>query len=85
MAIAKTDGNIKNSIDSADLSYMVDCLIKVEQIAMNEMERSYSKILGTVINGDLTEQDIERLRNCTMLAKGQLAQSCFYLLSKRKT
>ena len=68
LAIAKTDGNIKNSIDSADLSYMVDCLIKVEQIAMNEMERSYSKILGTVINGDLTEQDIERLRNCTMLS-----------------
>lgn len=68
LAIAKTDENIKNSVDAADLSYMVDCLVKTEQIAMNEMSCSYIKLLGNNVNGDLTEQDVERLRNCTMLS-----------------
>lgn len=87
LAIAKTDENIKNSIDAADLSYMVDCLIKTEQIAMNEMNRSYQKILDTVIYGDLTEQDIERLRNCVMLSlRTNLRNHAFiYYLNEKLT
>lgn len=87
LAIAKTDENIKNSIDAADLSYMVDCLIKTEQIAMNEMNRNYQKILDTIIYGDLAEQDIERLRNCVMLSlRTNLRNHAFiYYLNEKLT
>lgn len=87
LAIAKTDENVKDSIDAADLSYMVDCLIKTEQIAMNEMSRSYQKLLDTVIYGDLTEQDIERLRNCVMLSlRTNLRNHAFvYYLNEKLT
>ena len=66
--IAKTNENVKNDMDAVDLAYMVDCLVKVEQIAMKEMSRSYSKLLGNNITGDFTQTDLERLRNCTMLS-----------------
>ena len=87
LAIAKTNENIKNSIDAADLSYMVDCLIKTEQIAMNEVNRSYSKVLQTVVNGNLTNQDIERLRNCVMLSlRANLRNHAFiYYLNEKLT
>ena len=75
IAIAETDETVKNiidvaknSIDAADLAYMVDCLVKTEYIAMNEMSRSYDKLLGNIVNGDLTDQDLKRLRNCVMLS-----------------
>ena len=64
----KTNENVKNDMDAVDLAYMVDCLVKVEQIAMKEMSRSYSKLLGNNITGDFTQTDLERLRNCTMLS-----------------
>lgn len=87
LAIAKTNENIKNSIDAADLSYMVDCLIKTEQIAMNEVNRSYSKVLQTVVNGNLTNQDIDRLRNCVMLSlRANLRNHAFiYYLNEKLT
>lgn len=87
LSISKMDENVKNSIDAADLSYMVDCLIKTEQIAMNEMNRSYQKLLDTVIYGDLTEQDIERLRNCVMLSlRTNLRNHAFiYYLNEKLT
>lgn len=68
ISIAKTNENVKNDMDAADLAYMVDCLVKVEQIAMKEMSRSYSQLLGNNITGDFTQNDLERLRNCTMLS-----------------
>lgn len=61
LSIAKINENIKDSIDVADLSYMVDCLVKIEHIALEEMKRSYS------ITADMTEDDLIRLRNCVML------------------
>ncbi len=68
LALAKTNESIKDSIDAADLSYMVDCLIKTEYIAVNEMSRSYNKILNISVLGDVTDQDINQLRNCVMLS-----------------
>lgn len=68
LAIAKTYDNVRNDMDAADLAYMVDCLVKVEQIAMKEMSRSYSKLLDVNITGNFTQSDLERLRNCTMLS-----------------
>lgn len=68
LAIAKTNENVRNDMDAADLAYMVDCLVKIEQIAMKEMSRSYSKLLDTNITGNFTQSDLERLRNCTMLS-----------------
>lgn len=68
ISIAKTNDNVKNDMEAADLAYMVDCLVKIEQIAMKEMSRSYSKLLGNNITGDFTQADLERLRNCAMLS-----------------
>jgi hypothetical protein len=68
-SIAKiTNINVKEDTDAADLAYMVDCLVKIEQIAMREMSRSYNKLLSNDITGDFTQADLERLRNCTMLS-----------------
>ena len=68
ISIAKTNENVRNDMEAADLAYMVDCLVKIEQIAMIEMSRSYSKLSGNNIIGDFTQADLERLRNCTMLS-----------------
>lgn len=68
LAIMKTNQNIKDSIDGADLSYMVDCLIKTEQIAVNETNRSCSDIWATSVTDGLDEKEISRFRNCLMLS-----------------
>lgn len=68
LAIAKTDENIKTSIDTADLSYMVDCLVKTEHIAMTEMNRSYMDLIDSRRTGSFTEDDLFRLRNCVILS-----------------
>lgn len=69
LTIAKiTNKNVKEDMDIADLAYMVDCLVKIEQIAMKEMNRSYNKLLNSNITGNFTQADLERLRNCTLLS-----------------
>lgn len=68
ISIAKTNDNVKNDMEAADLAYMVDCLVKIEQIAMQEMNRSYSKLWNSNLTGNFTRDDLERLRNCTMLS-----------------
>lgn len=68
ISIAKTYDNVRNDMEAADLAYMVDCLVKIEQIAMKEMSQSYSKLLSNNITGDFSQADLERLRNCTMLS-----------------
>ncbi len=68
ISIAKTNDNVKNDMEAADLAYMVGRLVEIEQIAMNEMARSYSKLLSNNITGDFTKADLEKLRNCTMLS-----------------
>lgn len=68
LAMAKTDENIQDSLDAADLAYMVDCLFKTEHIAVEEMERSYHRLNGNTVTGDFTQDDLKRLRNSVMLS-----------------
>ena len=60
--------NIKNSIDAAELSYMVDALIKIEQIAVGEMNTEYENILDINFDGEFSEEHLKRLRNSVMLS-----------------
>lgn len=68
LAIVKTNTKIKNSIEAADLAYMVDCLVKIEQIATKEMRRCQNKMLDNICTGEFTDKDLRRLRNSTMLS-----------------
>lgn len=67
--IAKTvNEEWKKDVDAADLAYMVDCLIKTDEVAYQELSREYSKLLGCVTGEEYSEKDLKRLRNCLMLA-----------------
>lgn len=67
--IAKTvNEEWKKDVDAADLAYMVDCLIKTDEVAYQELSREYSKLLGCMTGGKYSEKDLKRLRNCLMLA-----------------
>lgn len=87
LAIAKTDEDIKTSIDAADLSYMVDCLVKTEHIAMTEMNRSYMDLIESRQAGRFTEDDLFRLRNCVMLSlRANMRNTAFlYYLNEQLT
>lgn len=87
LAIAKTDKDIKTSIDAADLSYMVDCLVKTEHIAMTEMNRSYMDLIESRQAGSFTEDDLFRLRNCVMLSlRANMRNTAFlYYLNEQLT
>lgn len=60
--------NIKNSMDAAELAYMVDALIKIEQIAVGEMNTEYENILDINFDGEFSEEHLKRLRNSVMLS-----------------
>lgn len=80
-----TNENVKEDMDAADLAYMVDCLIKIEQIAMTETIRSYKKLQDINYDGEYFVNDLERLRNCIMLSlKSNLRNRSFiyYLNAK---
>ena len=69
LTIAKTlDPDVNNDMNAADLAYMVDCLVKTEEVAVNEMYRSNSKLIRSCSDGNLNDENINRLRNCTMLS-----------------
>lgn len=68
IAIGKSYQDNNNRFEAHDLSGTVNCLIKIENLSMNEMHRSNMKLLGMSATGNFTETDLSRLRNCTMLS-----------------
>lgn len=68
MAIAKQSPELKKGIESDDLRYMINCLIKIEAIALSEMGKAYNQCMQRYKNGTLTNLDLQDLKNKTKLA-----------------
>lgn len=81
IAIAKAFPSVANKIDAADMSYMVNCLIKAEQVAMKETSRSYYSAISAISNGNISQKTIDRLRNCTMLSLRINLRNCAFIYS----
>ncbi len=69
LAVAKMNPSLKASIEMADLSYMVDCLMKIENMANWELGHVYSDAVEKMKKGEtLSQKEIEKLRDAGLLA-----------------
>ena len=71
MAIAKLNPDYKDSLNEADMAYMVDCMIKTEEVAMGQSETSSDDLSYGILNGDSNDEikkKMKKFRDSTMLA-----------------
>jgi len=85
IAIVKMDNDGRNYLDLKDLSYMVDCLVKIENLSMHETARCAAKWWGSKVDQQLTQDDLSHLRNSLMLfARTNIRNKTFvYYLNER--
>ncbi len=81
--IAKTNEEIRNSMDADELGYMVNSLIRAEYVALTETQRAMNKVN---LSHNRTEENINHLRNSAMLAlRCNLRNSAFIYYLNQKT
>ena len=76
IAIAQADPTIKSKMDSYENMYTVRMLIQVGSIAQSELDKRYNEIRVKILNGTVTQKDLDELRDNTYLVLRCALRNC---------